>query len=412
MVHSNFSGRMTIENCTDDRASILIQIDAGEVILDSSVTAGTFVFKGVGTLIDNSDGATVDSIGLISKTSVVTAINEAVGNEIQYASFNGGVTIDTVNGTDSSEYPYGTPLYPCKTVANSYAIRTARGFKKVYLINDLTLSGISDGILQGLSIEGVSGFRTSTVTFDNVLVEDCVANNLNITGALKSGSTAKAVDCHISSTSNVTLEAHNCFITSGIYLNTELYNCQINGDIKVKEGGRLSGVGIVFEGDYTTIDMQGHACTVSLDIDSGYFELLNSVDGCLAEFNLRGGEIDLNTNCTGGDFYAEGYGTLFGNPDDLGMVVKANHLIAVETISDEVWTHDKALRMLGLLQENQYLDQTAYTIYNGQKLLTSGRIRAYSDAGSVGSNSNVIATYQIMATWSGDEMQSYKVIKV
>jgi hypothetical protein len=70
------------------------------------------------------------------------------------------------------------------------------------------------------------------------------------------------------------------------------------------------------------------------------------------------------------------------------------------------------LRALGLMQENQYLDQTIYTNYQGIKLLTSGRIRAYSVASSVGTGSDVIATYQITITWNGDEMTSYKVIKI
>jgi len=113
------------------------------------------------------------------------------------------------------------------------------------------------------------------------------------------------------------------------------------GDIKLISNGIFSGVDVVFEGDFTTIDMQGfNNCIVSLDISSGYFKLLNSREGCLAEFNLRGGEIELDESCTGGDFYIEGYGTLFGDPEELGMNVKANHLIALETIPIQIWNSD------------------------------------------------------------------------
>lgn len=69
-------------------------------------------------------------------------------------------------------------------------------------------------------------------------------------------------------------------------------------------------------------------------------------------------------------------------------------------------------RILGLTQENQYLDQTVYINYQGTKLLTSGRIRSYSNAGAVGSDNDIVATYQITATWYGEEMTNYKVIKV
>lgn len=68
-------------------------------------------------------------------------------------------------------------------------------------------------------------------------------------------------------------------------------------------------------------------------------------------------------------------------------------------------------RILGMVQENFYLDQTVYTEYEGKKLLTSGRIRIYSVAGSVGTDSDVLATYTITSVWSGDELTSYGVIK-
>lgn len=69
------------------------------------------------------------------------------------------------------------------------------------------------------------------------------------------------------------------------------------------------------------------------------------------------------------------------------------------------------LRALGLMQENYYLDQTVYVTYNGVKLLTSGRVRTYSVAGSVGTDNNVLATYLVTASWSDDQLQSYGVAK-
>lgn len=69
------------------------------------------------------------------------------------------------------------------------------------------------------------------------------------------------------------------------------------------------------------------------------------------------------------------------------------------------------LRNLGLSQENYYLDQTVYVTYQEAKLLTGGRIRVYSDAVSVGTDSNIIATYVITASWTDDKLQTYKVVK-
>lgn len=72
-------------------------------------------------------------------------------------------------------------------------------------------------------------------------------------------------------------------------------------------------------------------------------------------------------------------------------------------------------RSVGLMQENQYIDQNVYTTdANGNPLLTNARIRTYRDATSVGTDSHVLATYSITATWggpNGNELQTYKVEK-
>lgn len=69
------------------------------------------------------------------------------------------------------------------------------------------------------------------------------------------------------------------------------------------------------------------------------------------------------------------------------------------------------IRALGLMQENSYMDQCTYTEYEGAKLLASARIRIYSNAGSVGTGSDVIATYLVTPVWTNDELTTYKVVK-
>jgi len=65
-------------------------------------------------------------------------------------------------------------------------------------------------------------------------------------------------------------------------------------------------------------------------------------------------------------------------------------------------------RILGLVQENQYIDQP---VYDDDNNMTSGRIRTYTNSADVGSDSGVIATYVITATYTNMVMTSYKVVK-
>jgi len=60
-------------------------------------------------------------------------------------------------------------------------------------------------------------------------------------------------------------------------------------------------------------------------------------------------------------------------------------------------TNDKLKRTLGLLHENIYIDSTIYDT-NGN--LTSARVRIYSNAGSVGTDNDVIGSYILHADCS------------
>jgi len=71
---------------------------------------------------------------------------------------------------------------------------------------------------------------------------------------------------------------------------------------------------------------------------------------------------------------------------------------------------DNIARLLGLTQENYFLDQCNY---NAKGNLLNGRIRIYSDPNSVGTDNDVSDTYQITATYGvgGCQMRTYKVVK-
>lgn len=66
-------------------------------------------------------------------------------------------------------------------------------------------------------------------------------------------------------------------------------------------------------------------------------------------------------------------------------------------------------RLLGLSHENSYMDNTAYNSFNK---LTSARLRIYSSKANAQAHTNtgLIATYTITATYSGALLQSYQVV--
>lgn len=67
------------------------------------------------------------------------------------------------------------------------------------------------------------------------------------------------------------------------------------------------------------------------------------------------------------------------------------------------------IRILGLTQENFYIDNAVHDAYDN---LISGRIRIYDDAADVGTDDGVISTYFITATYEEKICKTYKVVKI
>ncbi len=67
------------------------------------------------------------------------------------------------------------------------------------------------------------------------------------------------------------------------------------------------------------------------------------------------------------------------------------------------------LRVVGLTQENYAIDGLVHDM-NGN--MTSSTIKLYSDSSDVGSGNNIIAEYNISATYVDKLLDSYKVVKL
>jgi hypothetical protein len=78
-------------------------------------------------------------------------------------------------------------------------------------------------------------------------------------------------------------------------------------------------------------------------------------------------------------------------PDNTtGYAMIPDHVVPPSAI----WDEPKAKRLLGLLHENISIDQPVYDEHGN---LSGARVRIYSEAGSVGTDSDVLATYTITA---------------
>lgn len=68
----NYSGCIKIKNLSDPNQTAVVDLSSGMVILDSTLTAGTITVRGVGTIQDNSVGATVLSDDLVNPANIAS----------------------------------------------------------------------------------------------------------------------------------------------------------------------------------------------------------------------------------------------------------------------------------------------------------------------------------------------------
>jgi len=106
--------------------------------------------------------------------------------DIQFASFNGGISVDIASGTSGTTFPTGTPRQPVNNFSDALSIASTRGLDKFFIIGNCTLtSGLN---FDGFIFEGQSTSRT-TITIDaSASVIASEFTNATVTGTLDGSS--------------------------------------------------------------------------------------------------------------------------------------------------------------------------------------------------------------------------------
>jgi hypothetical protein len=300
--NKNFAGDVTIINCTSGLASVSTEFNAGRLILDSSITAGTFKVGGVGICINNSGGSTsVDTSSLMQ------------AREIEFSSFNGGITIDVANGTSGTNFPYGTPHKPVNNFSDAKSIAVSRGFSTYYIKGTYSFNGSED--LSNCTFIGDSSL-SSSVIFDDTLCNKTTLKNMLISGTLTDISSADIENCRVLDLNNFSGSMKDCIFLGTIGLCGE---ANFNGCV---DGIPGSGSPIV---NLNTSESAGFWRY------NGGLELRNCTNSATnVSVNFQTGRVVLTPSITAGTFLIKGVGLCIDNStgtarvDTLGLISKAS----------------------------------------------------------------------------------------
>lgn len=99
-VFTNFSGHMIIKNCTNASTIIHVHMDAGDITVDSSCTAGTIAVGGAGVgITDNSTGTVIDTSAMLIP-EVTSLKNYIESQRPTHQAFGKRLFVDPVSGSD------------------------------------------------------------------------------------------------------------------------------------------------------------------------------------------------------------------------------------------------------------------------------------------------------------------------
>ncbi|HEY9705138.1 MAG TPA: hypothetical protein V6C58_22060, partial [Allocoleopsis sp.] len=231
--------------------------------------------------------------------------------EIEQASFNNRVTIDTVNGVAGTAYPIGTLLKPVNNLADAKFIAALRGFDSFYLKSNITI-GATDNVT-ALRFYG-DGATLNVVRTTVTLTQGCVTTNsqwynCKITGY--QGGESLYHDCIIDGLDNAHCIYERCGMIDGTSLG---YTVRQTSAVS---SGHASYYKECFSDEGTFIlDRNGARLNITFDGFTGRILIKNQNHATSSGqiwLHLNGGTITIDSTCTKGKITITGVGTLINN---------------------------------------------------------------------------------------------------
>jgi len=275
-------------------AKLAFEARPGPTFVQCNVQGGNLVAL-------DENGATIDPIQTTAYVQVVrTSSSSATLQElssIQYSSFDGGISIDTINGVAGTEFPTGTIERPSNNITDAHTIAEDRGFRTFYLLTNFTISGQS--LADGYIFKGVSPVLTNLYIESGADVTNCEFRDVTISGILDGNNTVR-----------------NSIITNLNYVNGFLVDSALGGTITLGGQTQASFFDCWSNIPGTTtpiIDMGISGNELILRNYNGGLELINKAGSEGVSIDLNSGKIILGSTITNGSIVLRGTGQVIDN---------------------------------------------------------------------------------------------------
>jgi hypothetical protein len=282
----NYNGGVTLTNLSGNE-NVSIDMASGQIILDATITNGTIVCRGIGKLIDNSDGATV----------INEMIDSSFISTLEFTAYQGAVSLAQSLAPDfGNQYPVGTEQQPANTFSSAKTIASAQGLG-TYQLKDNVVLGAGDSEI-GKVFRGEGPANTLISLNTGASFDNCVFENATITGRL--GANVLVRNCVVSNVSAIEsgdfidctfLETANLVLTGTSSDRVRVINCRSGSH------------------DYNTmldINMGGDGPQLVVRDYIGSVELSNKSGAARASIDMPTGVLSITGTVTAGDIEISG----------------------------------------------------------------------------------------------------------
>lgn len=332
----------TVVNFTDGSAATVITVDSEIQLTHWPLLSGTEndwdigdsykVWNTAQREVSGGNLVAVDAAGDPMSAIFPTAFTQVVRTasssatlqeleDIQYASFEGGVTLDPVNGLDTNR---GNREFPVKTLTRAQEIAVERGFKTIWVKGSLTLQATDD--VRNYNLNGEAPNKSYIYATDGCLTNQVHFNHVSIEGVL-TGSDADFLDCFVSDLTGVVGVLRDCYLAGTITLGgasddiVTFTNCYLG----------TTAIGLV------EIDMNGDGPSLAMRPYTGGVRIKNKTGAAKVAIDFLSGRLELESSITGGTFYVRGSGSEISKNEATGITLYSAPLTNPATVADANW---------------------------------------------------------------------------
>jgi len=319
----NYAGGMEIHNFSNVSNNVMsIDMNSGNVILDSSCTTGAITIRGTSLLTDNTNGTTVNTSGLVFPDA------------IQLSSFNSFVYLDTVNGTAGTKYPQGTASDPVQNLADAKTIAAARNINNILLSGTLVL-GPTDNI-DGLLFKGITAATSIIVMTSGCSTDGSQFEDLTITGACDGDFIARR--CGVTGVTNIGDTSLGTTFSQCAFLTSVSPALQLRNDISHGTTNLyLTGCSCINNsGNGPVIDFNDSDGNIVVVGQGGDMVFQNITQGNSGNIGLESGHLRFDETNTDGVFDFTGVGQVIDQGVGSGFQLKTTHLQNPEEGADAI----------------------------------------------------------------------------